>query len=160
VFWFLDYLRLVHLASKKIHARSVGRRDVLTRQPKDGRRSNGGLRFGDMEVSAAAAHGAAVNLQHRLREFSDAFVFHVCKQCKRIVDEANPTISFYFCNGCSTADFIRTVQLPFTFRVLQLELQATGVDLILDIMDDTVVSINGRIPSNEARRPAGSELPG
>ena len=135
----VDYLRLVHLAEKKLHARSTGKRDVLTRQPTDGRRACGGLRFGDMEVSAAASSGASINLQDRFLKFSDAFDVFICKRCSTLVDLANPNVDFFYCTNCETDSTVRSVCLPFTFLVLMLELQATHVSIKLELKDDNTV---------------------
>ena len=155
----VDYLRLIHLASKKAYARSVGRRDCLTRQAKDGRRIGGGLRFGEMELSAVAAHGGSVNLQHRFREFSDVFIVYACKKCSYLVDESNPDVDFFFCNRCHSRDHVRRLKLPFTFLVLILELMSTGVLLKLDIKDDAIVDVHGGETADDLRRSTTAAWP-
>jgi hypothetical protein len=57
------------------------------------------------------------------------------------VDEANPTVNFYYCTRCASREGVRRVKLPFTFVVLMLELMSSGVMLKLEIEDDVVVNV-------------------
>ena len=123
----VEYYRLVHIAAKKIHARSTGPRDPLTRQPRDGRRFGGGLRIGEMESSALAAHGSSRVLQERFRELSDAFEIYVCSTCHLICDETCRDVGYTFCRRCQSDTSVRSVLVPFTFLVLTLELLSTGI---------------------------------
>ncbi len=127
----VDYYRLVHLAKKKIHARSTGPRDRQTRQPKDGRRFGGGLRLGHMEVNALVAHGASRVLTSRFRDLSDPFTIFVCKQCSVPLDLVNESISFYFCSVCQTREHVKRVNISFTFMILLMELNSMGIDVKL-----------------------------
>lgn len=131
----VDYYRLVHIASKKIHARSTGPRNPLTRQPRDGRRFGGGLRIGEMESSALAAHGSSYVLQERFRELSDSFEIFVCATCKLICDDVCKEIEYHFCRQCQQTNSIRSVLVPFTFLVLTLELLSTGIQVQFDVDD-------------------------
>ena len=123
----VDYYRLVHIASKKIHARSTGPRDPITRQPRDGRRFGGGLRVGEMESAALAAHGGAYALRERFREMSDMFEIYVCSACQLTCDDVCPDINYHYCRRCRSTETVRAVRVPFTFLVLTLELFATGI---------------------------------
>ena len=123
----VEYFRLVHIASKKIHARSTGPRDPLTRQPRDGRRFGGGLRIGEMESSALAAHGSSRVLQERFRELSDSFEIYVCSACQSMCDDVCRDIEYHFCRRCQSDVSVRSVLVPFTFLVLTLELLSTGI---------------------------------
>jgi DNA-directed RNA polymerase II subunit RPB2 len=123
----VEYFRLVHIASKKIHARSTGPRDPLTRQPRDGRRFGGGLRIGEMESSALAAHGSSRVLQERFRELSDSFEIYVCATCQSMCDDVCRDIGYHFCRRCQSDTSVRSVLVPFTFLVLTLELLSTGI---------------------------------
>jgi DNA-directed RNA polymerase beta subunit len=123
----VEYYRLVHIASKKIHARSTGPRDPLTRQPRDGRRFGGGLRIGEMESSALAAHGSSHVLQERFRELSDVFEIYVCASCQLMCDDVCLDIEYQYCRHCQSNSSVRSVLVPFTFLVLTLELMSTGI---------------------------------
>jgi DNA-directed RNA polymerase beta subunit len=123
----VEYFRLVHIASKKIHARSTGPRDPLTRQPRDGRRFGGGLRIGEMESSALAAHGSSRVLQERFRELSDSFEIYVCSDCQSTCDDVCREVEYHFCRRCQSDVSVRSVLVPFTFLVLTLELLSTGI---------------------------------
>ena len=68
---YMYMLKLVHMVEDKIHARSVGKYSIITQQPLGGRAHFGGQRFGEMEVWAAEAHGAAYALQEMLTVKSD-----------------------------------------------------------------------------------------
>jgi DNA-directed RNA polymerase beta subunit len=131
----VDYFRLVHLASKKIHARATGPRDPLTRQPKDGRRYGGGLRIGEMEGCALAAHGCSRILQERVRELSDAFDMYICTTCGLPMDDANEDIGYAFCRGCQSHDGARHVLIPFTFLILLHELLCMGISVKFTLRD-------------------------
>ena len=137
----VDYYRLLHIAGMKLHSRSTGPRDALTRQPRDGRRFGGGLRVGEMESTAMAAHGVSHIHQTRFRELSDAFEVFVCNMCHLMVDDVNMLLDYQYCTRCDRGDTVRSVLMPFTFLVLMLELVSTGISMKLFIEDDVVVNL-------------------
>lgn len=124
----ISYARLVHLADVKLYARSTGNVDPMSRQPTEGRRVNGGLRFGEMEVASAASHGASKILQERIVDFADVYDIYMCTQCDEIA-EACVDIDYYFCEHCETRENVARVRIPFTLRLLQAELEAIGVKM-------------------------------
>ena len=106
------YLKLHHLVDDKIHARSTGPYSLVTQQPLGGKAQFGGQRFGEMEVWALEAYGAAYTLQEILTVKSDDVVGRV-KTYEAIVKGQN----------------IPTPGVPESFRVLVKELQALGLDI-------------------------------
>ncbi|MYZ81152.1 DNA-directed RNA polymerase subunit beta [Ligilactobacillus salivarius] len=110
------YLKLAHMVSDKIHARSIGPYSLVTQQPLGGKAQFGGQRFGEMEVWALEAYGAAYTLQEILTYKSDDVVGRV-KTYEAIV-KGEP---------------IPKPGVPESFRVLVKELQALGMDMkVLD----------------------------
>ncbi len=110
------YLKLHHLVDDKIHARSVGPYSLVTQQPLGGKAQFGGQRFGEMEVWALEAYGAAYTLQEILTVKSDDTVGRV-KTYEAIVKGQN----------------VPKPGIPESFRVLIKELQSLGLDVrVLD----------------------------
>ena len=111
------YLKLHHLVDDKIHARSTGPYSLVTQQPLGGKAQFGGQRFGEMEVWALEAYGAAYTLQEILTVKSDDIIGRT-KAFEAIVKGAN----------------IPTPGIPESFKVLVKELQALALDI--RILDD------------------------
>ena len=110
------YLKLHHLVDEKIHARSTGPYSLVTQQPLGGKAQFGGQRFGEMEVWALEAYGAAYTLQEILTVKSDDVVGRV-KTYEAIVKGQN----------------IPAPGIPESFRVLIKELQSLSLDVrVLD----------------------------
>ncbi len=117
------YYRLRHLVADKVHARSHGPKQLLTRQPLSGRKREGGMRLGEMERDAVIAIGASAFLRDRLMRCSDPFSLRTCAACGNlaVADE---------CRFCQSKE-ICTVVIPFASRLLFTELQAMGVKILL-----------------------------
>lgn len=109
---YMYYLKLIHLVDDKIHARSIGPYSLVTQQPLGGKAQFGGQRFGEMEVWALEAYGAANILQEILTVKSDDVVGRV-KTYESIVK----------------GDNIADPGVPESFKVLIKELQSLGLDI-------------------------------
>ncbi len=109
---YMYYLKLHHLVDDKIHARSTGPYSLVTQQPLGGKAQFGGQRFGEMEVWALEAYGAAYTLQEILTVKSDDVVGRV-KTYEAIVKGENVPQS----------------GVPESFKVLVKELQSLGLDI-------------------------------
>ena len=109
---YMYYLKLHHLVDDKIHARSTGPYSLVTQQPLGGKAQFGGQRFGEMEVWALEAYGAANTLQEILTVKSDDVVGRV-KTYESIVKGEN----------------VKPSGVPESFKVLIKELQSLGLDM-------------------------------
>ena len=149
------YLKLHHLVDDKIHARSNGPYSIVTQQPLGGKAQFGGQRFGEMEVWAIEAYGAAYTLQEILTVKSDDITGRT-RTYEAIVKGQN----------------IPTPGIPESFKVLVKELQALCLDVrVLDedgqdidisgICDDDVPTFNSldrrERPSGEADSPSDED---
>ena len=113
----MHMIKLHHMVSDKIHARSTGPYTMVTQQPLGGKAQNGGQRFGEMEVWALEAYGAATTLQEMLTIKSDD-VYGRAKAYESIIKN----------------DVITGPKLPESFNVLVKELQ--GLGLRVDLVDE------------------------
>lgn len=125
---FMHYLKLHHLVDDKIHARSTGPYSLVTQQPLGGKAQFGGQRFGEMEVWALEAYGAAYTLQEILTVKSDDIVGRV-KTYEAIVKGEN----------------IPEPGVPESFKVLLKELQSLALDIRVLREDQTEVEIKESI---------------
>jgi DNA-directed RNA polymerase subunit beta len=107
-------IKLAHMVDDKLHARSEGPYALVTQQPMGGKAQNGGQRFGEMEVWALEAYGAAYTLREMLTIKSDDMVGRN-KVYKAIVD----------------GEDIPAPGIPEAFRVLIKELQGLGISIKL-----------------------------
>lgn len=121
---YMYFLKLHHLVDDKIHARSTGPYSLVTQQPLGGKAQFGGQRFGEMEVWALEAYGAAYTLQEILTVKSDDVVGRV-KTYEAIVKGEN----------------IPEPGVPESFKVLIKELQSLGLDVRVLSEDDQEIEI-------------------
>ena len=112
---YMYMLKLNHLVDDKVHARSTGPYSLVTQQPLGGKAQFGGQRFGEMEVWALEAYGAAYTLQEMLTVKSDDVTGRT-KMYKNIVD----------------GDHRMEAGMPESFNVLVKEIRALGIDIELD----------------------------
>lgn len=123
------YMRLKHLVQDKIHARARGPRQVLTRQPPEGRARDGGLRFGEMERDCMIAHGMGQFLKERLVNTSDQYFVHVCSNCG-LFARKKPDKNIYICQLCNNRNDSYTthkIEIPYAFKLLIQELSAINI---------------------------------
>ncbi len=117
----MHILKLTHMVSDKIHARSTGPYTMVTQQPLGGKAQNGGQRFGEMEVWALEAYGAAYTLQEMLTIKSDD-VYGRSKAYESIIKQTD----------------IMGPKVPESFNVLVKELQGLGLKVDLISRDEVV----------------------
>ena len=129
---FMHYLKLHHLVDDKIHARSTGPYSLVTQQPLGGKAQFGGQRFGEMEVWALEAYGAAYTLQEILTVKSDDIVGRV-KTYESIVKGEN----------------IPEPGVPESFKVLLKELQSLALDIRVLREDQTEVEIKEYVDDSD-----------
>jgi DNA-directed RNA polymerase subunit beta len=137
-------LKLNHMVADKIHARSTGPYTMVTQQPLGGKAQNGGQRFGEMEVWALEAYGAANSLQEMLTIKSDD-VYGRSKAYESII-KRTPIVG---------------PKVPESFNVLVKELQGLGLKVDL-VQSDTVVDAEEVLATNiheEATHPAEVDVP-
>ena len=117
-------LKLLHLVDDKIHARSTGPYSLVTQQPLGGKAQFGGQRFGEMEVWALEAYGAAYTLQEMLTIKSDDTVGRV-KAYEAIVKGEN----------------IARPNIPESFKVLMKEIQSLALDMSVQSEEGAVLEV-------------------
>ena len=130
---YVYFLKLHHLVDDKIHARSTGPYSLVTQQPLGGKAQFGGQRFGEMEVWALEAYGAAYTLQEILTIKSDDVVGRV-KTYEAIV-KGEP---------------IPRPGIPESFRVMLKELQSLGLDIVVQDKEGNAVDMRQEFDDDDS----------
>ena len=120
------YQRLRHCSADKMHSRSSGPLVMLTRQPAEGRAREGGLRFGEMERDAVAAHGISEFTKERLMECSDLFRCWSCQDCG-LIAIVNPREGIWLCKGCGNTTNFSAIEIPYAYKLLLQELETMSI---------------------------------
>jgi len=123
------YLRLKHMVLDKSHGRSTGPRQIVNRQPMEGRAANGGLRFGEMERDCQIAYGNALTLKERLVNLSDPYFAPLCNNCGEIATKMKQ-VEAYYCPICNKSDITLT-EMPYSIKLLMQNLKTVGMNMKL-----------------------------
>lgn len=141
--FMIHYQTLEHIVSEKMHARGRhGPVQLMTRQPVEGRKKDGGLRVGNMEMDCLVSYGSSAVLIDRLRDESDAFQIAVCSHCGSLAENLHPDLvgrhdkySYqaglkhrgFNCRTCETGEHVRVCKIPYATLLLLREIQAAGI---------------------------------
>ena len=122
---------LKHMVDDKCHARARGPVDPKTRQPTEGRRQDGGLRFGEMERDCLVGHGTSALLRERLFTQSDPYRCHVCRACGLMAEGpsrgAGVRAQQAYCRNCDSSASVEEVPMPYATKLFLQEVMAMNV---------------------------------
>ncbi|KAJ8929566.1 hypothetical protein NQ314_017730 [Rhamnusium bicolor] len=138
-FGVVHYQRLRHMVSDKWQVRSTGPINILTRQPLQGRKRGGGVRFGEMERDSLISHGASFLLQDRLLHCSDETMALICTSCgsllgpvtvvTRLAEKPNQSDTKEVCRICGHGNNIAEIQIPYIFKFFVTQLASCNINV-------------------------------
>lgn len=113
---FVRYAKLKHMQLDKLHSRARGPVNFLTRQPTEGKQKMGGLRFGEMERSCAAAYAAACVTHQLTHEVTDAYRISICPACHYFAVTPAAAKRSY-CQKCKERNMLST-NISYSYKIL------------------------------------------
>lgn len=138
-FGVVHYQRLRHMVADKWQVRSTGPMNSLYRQPVQGRKRGGGVRFGEMERDSLISHGATFLLQDRLFHCSDKSEVSICTLCESILspvsvvtrmgDKMSSSETKEICRLCNSAENVALMQVPYIFKFLVTQLASCNLNI-------------------------------
>lgn len=138
-FGVVHYQRLRHMVADKWQVRSTGPINPLYRQPVQGRKRGGGVRFGEMERDSLISHGATFLLQDRLFHCSDKAEVSICTSCQSILspvsvitrmgDKMSNSESREICRLCNSGENVALMQVPYIFKFLVTQLASCNLNI-------------------------------
>ena len=131
------YQRLRQMVEDKWHARSRGPRQVMTRQPTEGRSRDGGLRVGEMEKDCLGSMGCPVVMQDRFLAQSDDYILTICSNCGMIAEPARALTNKRkrgmiragkaYCRNCDRTEGVYKTRPPYNYKLLWQEAMGMGI---------------------------------
>ena len=128
------YQRLQKFANKQFQASSYGSTDAITRQPLQGKASNGGLRLGYMEKDAMSANGISRFLSEKMYDHSNRFKVYICRSCGGY-STVNIEQNRYKCNRCKDHAIIEEVDSSWTSKLFFQEIQTMNVGTKMELQE-------------------------
>lgn len=126
------YQRLQKFANKQFQASSYGSTDAITRQPLQGKASNGGLRIGYMEKDSATSNGLSKFLAEKMYDHSNGFKVYICRNCGQF-GIVNLKASKFKCNKCRDMAQIVEIDSSWTSKLFLQEIATMGVGTRLNL---------------------------
>ena len=129
-FLIISYYKNVNEVEDKIHVRSRGCINELTRQTTDGRSKDGGLKNGTMERDNLISHGIAYFIKEKYTTCSDGYEISVCLNCGSYGIPHDPKKKKFQCKcGNCCTELMKRIQIPYAYKLLLQELSASSIDI-------------------------------
>ena len=127
------YIKLKQLVLDKLHARSMGPLNNITRQPPQGKSKNGGSRMGEMEKDCLLSHGSASFLKERFVKCSDQYVVHICSECGLFASKVKNHDQQFWCQKCNSYNNIYSVTIPYALKLVVQELRSINIGMSFNL---------------------------